>query len=430
MKKIICGFLFVLVMIFIALFLYDYLRADVKVQEIENIVSYQSGVESYYNGYGYTFDNANVVVNPYGNSPLSALIMFETSEEVGVRVTVKGKEAHSDITYDVSSSKNHVVYVIGLYPDYDNTVILECNGNFNTFNIKTDSIGEFLVEDYDRTEGKVTFFSEDNNLGMVDSNGDIRWYMNGYVGVIERLDNGHFLLASDREFSDNYSASLVEVDMLGKVYFEYNCEHGFNGQYVLIDNNMVLLGKNYIYIVNRQSGEIIREIEIDNSYSMMEFVEGEFIIGDGNEFKRIDWEKGQLVSTDKVLSGSRRLVYEKTKLGFDFSLGLGVRFGELRETLVSNKRISLFNYDKLDIDAGLYKINIYKEEDRLVVRGNFDAKAYVILENGVSKKVYEMDRDTLGYYKYISEVGLEGEYSIYLKVGDKLYKSEYYAEFS
>ena len=34
--------------------------------------------------YGYTFDEPNIIVNPYGISPLTALILFETEEEYDV----------------------------------------------------------------------------------------------------------------------------------------------------------------------------------------------------------------------------------------------------------------------------------------------------------------------------------------------------------
>ena len=47
---------------------------------------------------GYSFEEPNVIVNPYGNSPLTAVAAFHTDKELGGTVTVKGKDEKNDIT--------------------------------------------------------------------------------------------------------------------------------------------------------------------------------------------------------------------------------------------------------------------------------------------------------------------------------------------
>ena len=47
---------------------------------------------------GYSFEEPNVIVNPYGNSPLTAVAAFHTDKELGGTVTVKGKDEKDDIT--------------------------------------------------------------------------------------------------------------------------------------------------------------------------------------------------------------------------------------------------------------------------------------------------------------------------------------------
>ena len=63
----------------------------------------------------------NVIVNPYGFSPLTAVINRNTKHPTDIRVTVKGKpEGGVDITYDVGRStllSNDGIPVFGLYPD-------------------------------------------------------------------------------------------------------------------------------------------------------------------------------------------------------------------------------------------------------------------------------------------------------------------------
>ena len=47
---------------------------------------------------GYSLEEALIVVNPYGTSPLSAVAVFSTEEACGGTVTVKGKSAENDVT--------------------------------------------------------------------------------------------------------------------------------------------------------------------------------------------------------------------------------------------------------------------------------------------------------------------------------------------
>ncbi|MGV7331448.1 aryl-sulfate sulfotransferase N-terminal domain-containing protein, partial [Mycobacterium kansasii] len=63
-------------------------------------------------------------MNPYGSSPLSALVTFKTTEAVKVTYTVVGKSDKTSITNTVNGgyTKTHQVPVVGLYADYANTV--------------------------------------------------------------------------------------------------------------------------------------------------------------------------------------------------------------------------------------------------------------------------------------------------------------------
>ena len=45
----------------------------------------------------YPLENALIVVNPYGTSPLSAVAVFSTEEATGGTITVKGKSPENDI---------------------------------------------------------------------------------------------------------------------------------------------------------------------------------------------------------------------------------------------------------------------------------------------------------------------------------------------
>ena len=73
--------------------LYTHLRSinDQKVAYRESMVEQQQQLEADFDLEGFTIDEPQVILNPYGNSPLTALIAFDTEEEVEVKVTIPGK---------------------------------------------------------------------------------------------------------------------------------------------------------------------------------------------------------------------------------------------------------------------------------------------------------------------------------------------------
>ena len=59
---------------------------------------------------------------------------------------------------------------------------------------------------------------------------------------IERLDNGHLLLSTDRLInSPYYNTGLYEMDLLGKIYVEYSLEGGYHHDYYEMENGNLLI---------------------------------------------------------------------------------------------------------------------------------------------------------------------------------------------
>ena len=64
-------------------------------------------------------------MNPFGNSPLTALILFETNNKVKPIITIKGKDELSTFTHVFNSNRKHYLPVYGLYADCENEVVIE-----------------------------------------------------------------------------------------------------------------------------------------------------------------------------------------------------------------------------------------------------------------------------------------------------------------
>ena len=73
----------------------------------------------------YVFPNMFMTRNPYGEAPLTAIILFVTEKPCGVRVTVKGDIPETDYTYTLPVTTRHRVPVIGLYAGRKNQVCVE-----------------------------------------------------------------------------------------------------------------------------------------------------------------------------------------------------------------------------------------------------------------------------------------------------------------
>ena len=135
--------------------------------------------EVYFEGYGYSIDNPNLVVNPYGNSPLTALVMFETDNYSEVSIKILSKDGNSDINYTFSKNKYHLIPIYGLYADYDNTVILSSEDKSKTINIKTSSLPENFTYVDNMTYDNFIFYNSNYPVWLqpaLESEADIRNY--------------------------------------------------------------------------------------------------------------------------------------------------------------------------------------------------------------------------------------------------------------
>ena len=78
-KKIIILALAILVIIIAILFRVFSMASDGenKVEEVLALTDKQADIEKNFESEGYTIENPNVILNPYGNSPLTALVILK-----------------------------------------------------------------------------------------------------------------------------------------------------------------------------------------------------------------------------------------------------------------------------------------------------------------------------------------------------------------
>lgn len=287
MKKInLLSFLLsILFLIVLSLFIDNEEYTNEKELELtEGRLESQANIEEEFETEGYTLDNPNVILNPYGNSPLTAIVLFETEEEGITQVTVEGKDAFTEIIGYGEKGKKHYVPVYGLYADKENKVKLKFNGKEKEIKIKTEPLSEEVVLPLNVKNNKEKlvsdfYFFTPANKGLptaYDVNGDVRWYLTDYLTWdISTLENGRLLLGSDRELHPPYyNTGLYEIDFLGKVYNEYVLPGGYHHDFYELENGNLLIASNdfsnyeegtvedYIVEIDRDTGDVVKEWDL------------------------------------------------------------------------------------------------------------------------------------------------------------------------
>ena len=230
----------------------------------------------------YPLDNALIVVNPYGTSPLSAVALFSTDETTGGTITVKGKSPENDIVGNIESAKDHIVPIYGLYNGDTTTVEISLeDGEKSSFEVTTEKTemdyGDVKMEIFDEANydySNLSFLcSTMGSVYAVDGAGDIRFYtdMGGSLGV-HFLANGHLMMPAPYVLKTSYyKEGLLEVDLNGKIYREYAIPGGQHHDFRELSNGNLLVAsdspdlssvEDYVVEIDRESGEVVWELDM------------------------------------------------------------------------------------------------------------------------------------------------------------------------
>ena len=283
--------------------------------EVENVVSLmekQIQDENKLEISGYTLDDPNVVLNPYEISPLTALVIFETDEEVSPEVTIHGDSDLTTYTHTFAKGTEHYLPIYGLYAGRENKVTIKCGDEEKELTIKTDELPDdfILPTSVKKDESKLNndlYFYTPSSFGYTaayDVNGDVRWYLTeSAIWEIHRLDNGRLLVSTERLAEvPYYSTGLYEMDMLGKIYTEYSLPGGYHHDYYEMENGNLLVAsddfnndsgtvEDYVVEIDRKNGNIVKTFDLKDILKMTD--------GKSENWIEYDWFHNNSVWYDK-----------------------------------------------------------------------------------------------------------------------------------
>lgn len=283
----------ILIILFVLVILNSKSTNKKLLKDTKSLVTLQSEYEKDFKTNGYKIENPNIIIDPYKSSPLTALILFETKNDVTPKVTVVGKDKNTTITHTFQNTTKHYLSIYGLYPDYENKVIIEYKEKGKQIKkevtIKTDKLPDDFplptsVNSKKEELGTEFYFYTPSSKGYscaYDMNGDVRWYLTHYaIWDNTRLKNGNMLVSTERLINTPYyMTGLYEIDIFGKIYKEYSLPGGYHHDYYEMSNGNILVAtddfdnkygtvEDYIVELDRKNGKIVNKIDLKNILKM------------------------------------------------------------------------------------------------------------------------------------------------------------------
>lgn len=236
----------------------------------------------------YTFENPLIIVDPYNISPLTALVVFTTSEPVNISIIVHGHDKYSDISYTFEGfGVNHIIPVYGLYPKVENNVTLSSNSRSGKTDvlqllIKTEPLPKELEDQKILTDAPFKNkyqpglnFTYDYGLTIqktsFDMYGNMRWFLNRtYLPATDyEFGNRYILAMGAAEFGD---VLFFETNPLGRIYKIMYAPYGVHHDIEEINGNLIITGSNgktvedFIYEIDTKTGRIINSLDMKSIF--------------------------------------------------------------------------------------------------------------------------------------------------------------------
>lgn len=277
---------------------------------------------------GYSFAEPQVILDPYRTSPLTAVVLFTTEEEIGGTIAVRGKADFDTIYGTFPPAKDHIVPVYGLYNGETTKVELTLNdGRYTELEITTEkqdlNFGEINAQMLDEAaydNSCLTFvYPFGNTFYAVDSAGDIRWCYSGCGTMgVHPLKNGHLMVPMAFTLKGNYyKEGLQEIDLNGRIYARYTVPGGEHHDFQEMPNGNLLVAsdapdlssvEDWVVEIDRKTGEVVWSVDMKD---LLSTTDGQSAAMDTDGSDEIDWCHNNSVwydeANDLVLLSCRHL---------------------------------------------------------------------------------------------------------------------------
>ncbi|MEI0702365.1 aryl-sulfate sulfotransferase [Brachyspira intermedia] len=202
-----------------------------------------------------------IIVNPYGVTPLSAIYTTESVNTVPITVTVKGLYGEPDIIHTYPAGYGTEFEIHGMFPESQNTIIVNDGGRIISKNINIGAISYKGINIQKK-------YNVENNASEEQYSNNPDLY---FIGVNE----GYFCFAISQKGYTRYISQTVNISKITidnktiKLYGEstgiYNLIGTRKLSTIQSHHDMIKKGNNYIYLSKSQWGVEDRLIEANSS---------------------------------------------------------------------------------------------------------------------------------------------------------------------
>ena len=220
---------------------------NISYEKIQNDIDNE--IKKYASNKEITIDSPKIIVNPYNNSPLTALIIFYTDYSTSIKLYI------NDIYMTtIESSKSHIIPVYGLRENYNNKiVIVDEKETKKELYIVTNKIDNNSFYNYKTKfdENSQLFLNSSRGKYAIDNNGYISWFMN--INTLKMNISENKVI-----YMNDIYGNLVETDFMGRIYKKYYSNTNFDDHYIkVLDNGniMGIINYNIISILDYKTGE-------------------------------------------------------------------------------------------------------------------------------------------------------------------------------
>jgi arylsulfate sulfotransferase len=285
----------------------------------------------------YSFNEPLVVVDPYDQSPLTAIALFTSDDPLNISIHIEGEDRLSDIDFIFDGyNTEHVIPVYGLYPDKVNNVTLtskDKSGNTSQakLQIKTQPLSKDLsgniintdLPQKDKYQGGLNFTYLGNyNKTAFDVNGDYRWFLSKNYSICTNYHfNNHYIIAKGEA---NYGGVLFyEVNPLGRIYSIFYAPYGAHHDIEVYKNdNLLVTGSNgetiedFIYELNTKTGKIDNTLDLKTVFQRSRQAEPGFETKDWFHNNAVVWAQNEnaVIVSGRLQSAVAKISWPEGKI--------------------------------------------------------------------------------------------------------------------
>lgn len=326
----------------------------------------------------YTIENPKILINPYEISPLTALLIFKTSEKTSVKVYING-----EFYMTTTSTKEHSIPLVGLVANKENDIkVVNDKKSYNyKINLPINGITDKLDIKVKNDNYKDYYLTSSSTSSLLysafNSKGELTWHLDmPSQGMIKPLPNGNFIVPAE-EFVKEYLVanftSLYEINYLGKIIKRYDTKLKYHHDLqVLSDNTLMILGSknaktsmSVVYRMDLATGKIIDSVDFHEVFKSIdpEWDKKSENFKYGYGINSIDYDETtkNLLISFRCLNLVMSYNYENKEINWMFTGekefesfseylltpvdGLEYPLGQHQARLLNDRTISIFNND-------------------------------------------------------------------------------------